>query len=223
MFPIRDHNPSHKFPYVTLTIILINALVFLLELTVPDQEFFIYTYALVPDKINFFVPATLPPFLTSMFMHGGWLHIISNMWFLWIFGDNIEASLGHFRFITFYLISGFSASLLQYLIDPASIIPMLGASGAIAGVLGGYLVLFPHARIETLVTYFGGFISKVNVPASLMLVYWFVTQLFSGVGSIAIGAGDMGGVAFFAHIGGFAAGWVIIRVFKSRLTWYKIE
>jgi membrane associated rhomboid family serine protease len=224
MFPIRDHNPSHRFPLVTVLIIIINILVFVVQLTAPDTDQFVMQYALVPKAVNWLNPLTLIPFITSMFMHGGWLHIISNMWFLWIFGDNIEASLGHMGFLLFYLVSGLAASFLQYVIDPASSIPMLGASGAIAGVLGAYLVLFPNATIETLVTAFGGFLTRVNIPAGFMLIYWFATQLFSGVGSIAVGSHNEGGVAFFAHIGGFAVGYLLARfLIKPRLTFYRLE
>ncbi len=145
------------------------------------------------------------------------------MWFLWIFGDNIEASLGHVKFLLFYLVTGVAAGLTQYFISPSSVIPVLGASGAIAGVLGGYLVLYPHAKIETLVTTFGGFMSTINIPASFMLIYWFVTQLFSGVGSVAIGTQTQGGIAFFAHAGGFAAGWILMRMVKPYLAQVRIE
>jgi len=221
MFPIRDQHPSHKFPLVTIFLIVINCVVFFLELTAADPDGFISHYALVPVTINFLNPASLLPFLTSMFLHGGWLHILSNMWFLWIFGDNVEATLGSIGFLCFYLFTGLAASLLQYLIDPTSAIPVLGASGAIAGVLGSYLVLFPRAQIETLIT-LGYYVSRINVSAQVMLIYWFITQLFSGVGSITVGVGE-GGVAFFAHIGGFAAGWLLTQLFiKPRQTWQQI-
>lgn len=223
MFPIRDHNPSHKFPLLTIGIIAINTYLFFLELTAPDLDAFIYQYALVPKTIDLLNPVTLWPFVSSMFLHGGWLHILSNMWFLWIFGDNIEATLGHLKFIVFYLLTGFAAGLTQYLIDPSSTIPILGASGAIAGVLGGYLVLFPQAKIETLVTSFGGFLTTVNLPAYFMLFYWFATQLFAGVGSVAVGLHNQGGVAFFAHAGGFAAGWLIMKLIRPTQTWVRTE
>lgn len=222
MFPIRDHHSSYKFPLVTIFIIVLNCLAFFLELTALDPEGFIYQYALVPETVNFLNPASLLPFLSSMFLHGGWLHILSNMWFLWIFGDNVEATLGSIGFLIFYLFSGIAASLLQYFIDPASAIPVLGASGAIAGVLGGYLVLFPKAQIETLLT-LGYYVSRVNVSAQVMLMYWFIMQLFSGVGSITAGVSE-GGVAFFAHIGGFAAGWLVTQIIiKPRQTWQQIS
>lgn len=223
MFPIRDHNPSHKLPLITILIILVNAFLFFLEITVPNQDAFIYQYALVPNSIDFTNISTLLPLVSSMFLHGGWLHIISNMWFLWIFGDNIEAQLGHLGFTAFYLISGLAAAFTQYALDPSSTIPILGASGAIAGVLGGYLVIFPHAKIESLVTTFGGFVTTVNIPASFMLFYWFITQLFSGVGSVAVGTHNQGGVAFFAHVGGFVAGWIIAQFIKPKLTFYRLE
>lgn len=223
MFPLRDHHPSHVFPLVTILIIAINALVFFLEIMAPDPDAFIYTFALVPKEINLTDIGTLYPFITSMFMHGGWLHILSNMWFLWIFGDNIEATLGKFNYTIFYLVSGLAGSLAQYFLMPDSTIPMLGASGAIAGALGGYLVLFPHARIETFVA-LGYTMTTINVPASIMLGYWFITQLFSGVGSVAISSAESGGVAFFAHIGGFAAGWLLTQFyFKPRANWYRVE
>lgn len=222
MFPIRDHNPSNKFPLVTIVLIVLNVLFFLIELSVPDLDVFLGKYALIPQLVHWGDPSTWFPFLSSMFLHGGWLHILSNMWFLWIFGDNIEATLGKVRFVVFYLLSGLAAALLQYAIDPASSIPVLGASGAIAGVLGGYLVLFPSAKIETLIAGFG-FLTRVNVPASFMLVYWFAIQLFSGVGSLAVYEAGQGGVAFFAHIGGFVAGWLMIRLFRSQLDWVRIE
>jgi membrane associated rhomboid family serine protease len=223
MFPIRDHNHSHKFPFLTLLIILACAYVFFLQLTAVDPEAFVFAYGLVPAKLDLLDPSTWLPVFSSMFMHGGWLHIISNMWFLWIFGDNIEATLGRLRYLLFYLTSGVAAALAQYLLSPASEIPMIGASGAIAGVLGGYLVLFPRAKIETLIVGFGLYMTTVNVPAQLMLFYWFLTQVFSGVGSVASGVHNEGGVAFFAHIGGFVAGWVMMRLMKVQSPVVELE
>ena len=214
MFPIRDHNPSYKIPFVTLFLIVITTLVFLMQITVPDPDVFIYTYALIPAKVNVLIPNSLLPFLFSIFLHGGWFHIISNMWFLWIFGDNIETKLGHMRYFLFYLYCGIIAGLLQYITNPFSDIPTLGASGAIAGVLGGYLVLFPRHKIDTLVPVFGGFLTRVSIPASIMLGYWFFIQLFSGIGSLGFQSEE--GVAWFAHIGGFGAGWLVARVFYNR-------
>lgn len=210
MFPIRDHNPSERFPIINLLIILVTSYVFFLEITAVNLEAFIETYALVPARVDIGNLRTLIPFINSMFMHGGWLHIISNLWFLWIFGDNIEAKLGHIKYLIFYLATGLFAAFAQYILMSNSTIPTLGASGAIAGVLGAYLVLYPKHKIDTLIIAFGGFMQKVQLPASFMLGYWFVIQLFSGIGSL--GFMESGGVAWWAHIGGFAAGFLLIRI-----------
>jgi membrane associated rhomboid family serine protease len=155
---------------------------------------------------------TLIQFVTSIFLHGGWLHIISNMWFLWIFGDNVEGSLGHFWYLILYLASGVIGGLAQYLFMPDSNIPMLGASGAVAGALGAYFLLFPHHKIKTLLPILG-FITFTNVSAYIMLGYWFVLQVFSGAMSIPGSRIDEGGVAFWAHVGGFVAGLIIGKIF----------
>ena len=223
MFPIKDHNPSHKTPFITLLIIAAASYIFFLQLGSADPELFVFIYGLVPEKFNLTDYSTWMPLFTSMFLHGGWLHIISNMWFLWIFGDNVEATLGHVKYLLFYLISGLVAGLTQYFLAPTSGIPMIGASGAIAGVLGGYLVLFPHAKIETLVMGFGFYTTTVNVSAQFMLFYWFIMQLFSGVGSVASGLHNQGGVAFFAHVGGFVAGWLMMQFLKPIINSRRIE
>jgi membrane associated rhomboid family serine protease len=214
MLPIKDHNPSNKFPLVTIALILINIFVFFQELAAPNTEAFIETYALIPATVNFLNFNSLFPFIYSMFLHAGFVHIASNMWFLWIFGDNVEADWGHIKFLAVYLLSGIIAGLAQFLINPASPIPMLGASGAVAGVLGSYLVLHPKAKIETLIVMFGGFLTRVNIPAYIMLGYWFITQLFSGTASVAAGMQTTGGVAFFAHVGGFISGFVLSKIKK---------
>ena len=214
MFPIRDHNPSHKLPIINLIIIGITAYVFLLEITATSLEDFIFQYALIPNQVDFTAPSTLLPFIYSMFLHGGWLHIISNMWFLWIFGDNIESHLGHVSYLIFYLITGLAAGLMQFIFSAGSSIPTLGASGAVSGILGAYLLLYPRHKIDTLVASFGGFLHQIQLPASFMLGYWFVIQLFSGIGSLGI-MGE-GGVAWWAHIGGFASGWLLIRLFPKK-------
>lgn len=216
MFPIRDHNPSNKFPIMTLLIIIVTSFVFFLEITAFDFESFISQYALIPSTVDFRNIFSLLPFVYSIFLHGGWLHIISNLWFLWIFGDNIEAEMGHFIYLLFYLLTGIIAGLLQYFLNSSSDIPTLGASGAIAGVLGAYLVLYPKHKIDTLVVTFGGFLQTVQLPASIMLGYWFVIQIFSGVGSLASAA--QGGVAWWAHIGGFATGFLSVRLFSRKKT-----
>jgi len=177
-----------------------------------NPEAFTYSYALVPSSVRFTDYTTLIQFVTSIFLHGGWLHIISNMWFLWIFGDNVEGSLGHFWYLILYLASGVIGGLAQYLFMPDSNIPMLGASGAVAGALGAYFLLFPHHKIKTLLPILG-FITFTNVSAYIMLGYWFVLQVFSGAMSIPGSRIDEGGVAFWAHVGGFVAGLIIGKIF----------
>lgn len=215
MFPLRDSHHTYKFPLVTVFIIVANVLVFLAELTTFDPEAFITSYALIPAKVNFGSYLTLTPFITSQFLHAGFLHIIGNMWFLRIFGDNVEERFGSIRYLIIYLLSGVMGGFLQYIFSPNSEIPMLGASGAVAGVLGAYLVFFPHHKIETLVP-LGLFFSRINIPASIMLVYWFIIQVFSGVGSVAVA--QVGGVAFWAHVGGFATGYLIAKLSQSKAT-----
>jgi membrane associated rhomboid family serine protease len=214
MLPLRDSQSSGRFPIVTFLLIAINVFVFYLEITAADPEAFISQYALIPSQLDFSNPGTWRPFLTSMFLHAGFVHIISNMWFLWIFGDNVEDRLGLF-YLPFYLLSGVVGSFAQLIFMRDSAIPMLGASGAIAGVLGAYLVLFPRNTVSTLVPVFG-FATIVNLPASAMLFYWFFTQLFSSVASIAVMTGETGGVAYMAHLGGFLSGWFGAQFFKSR-------
>ena len=220
MIPIRDHNPSRHFPVVTVTIIAVNVAVFLYEtLVVTNIELFFYQYGLVPCALTgqcLPIPGALPPWLTlftAMFMHGGWLHIGSNMLYLWIFGNNIEDAMGSLGYTVFYFVCGLGASFAQIATDTGSTIVNIGASGAIAGILGAYLVLFPGARVDTVVI-FGWFVRIVALPAALVLGSWFVIQVFSGVASL--GAESMGGVAFFAHIGGFVAGLLLVRLFKRR-------
>jgi len=215
-FPLRDTQPSYSKPIVTTVLIVINVLVFLFEFSLDDysRNAFISYYGLVPDRFSFV------NILTSMFLHGGWLHILGNMWFLWIFGDNIEDILGHGKFLIFYLACGAVAALSQVLLSPSSRVPMVGASGAIAGVMGSYLVKFPHARIETF-AFILVFLTRFDVPAWLMLIYWFATQLFSGVGSIGHTMANEGGTAFFAHIGGFVSGIVLISIMGTRQQYWR--
>lgn len=203
MLPLRDSDSSGRFPFWTITLIVVNVFVFFLELTAPNYEAFIYQYSLVPARINFADISTLLPFITSQFLHGGFLHIASNMLFLWVFGDNVEGRFGFVFFPIFYLFCGIIAGLSQYLLGPGSQIPMLGASGAVAGVLGAYYKMFPNNTIKTLVPSYG-LMQVVEIPAGIMLIYWFITQIFSGAASIGVA----GGVAYFAHIGGFATGWI---------------
>ena len=203
MFPIRDHNPSGRTPYVTYALIAANIAVFLAYwLTLaPDQQLarFFVTWGLVPGRI--FQGQAYETLITSMFLHGGWMHLAGNMLFLWIFGDNLEDEMGHLRFAGFYLFSGLAAAALQIVADPTSPVPMVGASGAIAGVMGGYLLLFPRARVDVLFI-FVIFCRIFAIPAWIVLLIWFGMQLFNG--AITPTTGDP--VAYFAHVGGFVGG-----------------
>lgn len=207
MFPLKDHVSSGKFPWVNLSLILLTVFAFFQELTTPNLEGFLRQWALVPTLVDFADWPTLLPFLSSIFLHAGWIHLISNMWFLWIFGDNVEAKFGHFPYLIFYLSAGILAGFGQYLVALNSSLPMLGASGAVAGVLGAYLVFFPNHRVDTLLPFFG-FPMMIQVPAGFVLIYWFFTQLFSGVASLAVPVA-IGGIAWWAHIGGFSFGWLV--------------
>ena len=212
MFPIRDTQPSYSKPIVTVLLIVINILVFLFEFSLDDytRNALISQFGLVPDR---FAAANI---FTSMFLHGGWLHVLGNMWFLWIFGDNIEDILGHGKFLLFYLLCGVAAALAQVLMDPTSRLPMVGASGAIAGVMGAYMVKFPRARIVNLVFIFF-FITTIDVPAWAMLIYWFALQLFGGFDSIVSSQYTQGGgTAYLAHVGGFLAGMALIFLMGPR-------
>lgn len=212
MFPLYDSTQTTKTPVITWLIILANIWVFWLELQ--GGEKVLSAYALIPAHINQFNWQTWYPFVSSMFLHGGWFHLFANMWFLRIFGDNVEAAFGKVRFLLFYLFAGIAAAFVQYLFAPSSSIPMLGASGAIAGVLGAYLVLFPSARITSFV-FIIFYITVIDIPAWFYLPYWFLLQLFSGIGQINAGTlATSGGVAFLAHAGGFVAG-VLAAKMKS--------
>lgn len=221
MLPLRDVNPTRTFPLVTIALIAVNVLVFIYELILgPQLEGFVQSWAIIPYEITHGVdlpPASIQPIyltlITAMFLHGGIVHIAGNMLFLWIFGNNIEDAMGSLRFIVFYLLCGLVAAFAQIAVGPNSDIPNIGASGAIAGVLGAYLLLFPRAEVQTLV-FLGFFVRLVRLPALLFLGLWFVLQLFSGVAGLGMEA--MGGVAWFAHIGGFIAGIVLINIFRRR-------
>jgi membrane associated rhomboid family serine protease len=202
MFPVGDDNSQLRtFPYVTTTLIVLNVLIFLLELAGGDQ--FIVKWAFVPARFSAEPAANAITIFSSMFMHGGWMHLIGNMLFLWIFGDNVEDRIGHGKFLIFYLLAGIAAMFAQYTVNPGSSIPNVGASGAIAGVLGSYLLMFPQARVNVLLGR-----QVVAMPAFIVLGFWIVFQLISGVGTIAYTdeSADVGGVAYMAHIGGFVAG-----------------
>lgn len=219
MIPLRDNNPTKHLPIMTIILIAINAIVFLYTngLSARAQTRFFIDYGLIPLKVTATLNSTTAlTFITSMFLHGGWLHIGGNMLYLWVFGNNIEDRLGIIRFTLFYLVCGIIAGLAQVAIDPTSPIPQIGASGAIAGVLGGYLVTFPRARIQTLVILVY-FIRIVELSAVWVLGFWFVLQVINGVSALnpSFGQSD---VAFFAHIGGFIAGAILIKVFSIGTT-----
>jgi len=217
LIPLRDDNPTVLWPLVTIALILANAAVFFYELSLDPRllESLIYQMGMVPAAVTgSFIPGTGGYFtlVTSMFLHGGWMHVIGNMLYLWIFGNNIEDSMGHLRFILFYLITGLAAAAAHLAFNAASTVPTIGASGAVSGVLGAYLVLFPHARVQTLVT-LGFFIRIIYVPAWVLLLFWIGLQLLNQ--ALAPIDPAAGGVAYAAHIGGFAAGLVLIPLFRK--------
>ena len=213
MIPLRDDNPRRSVPVVTYALVALNVLGFLWELSLGrNLDRALFNVAFIPAR--FWIPgywvSDILTIVASMFLHGGFLHIGSNMLYLWIFGDNVEDRLGKFRFIVFYFACGFLATYAHAFFSPTSNIPAIGASGAIAGVLGAYLILYPHARVMTLIPIFF-FITVREIPAVIILGIWFVLQIFSGVGSLGVrDAQDMGGVAYWAHIGGFVAGMLMI-------------
>lgn len=237
MLPFKDNIPTERFPVITIALIIINVLVFIL-LELPNfasgsqQGLFFGDYGMTPCVVSGYEcdltgvsrevvvglsDRTLPAILTlftMMFLHGGWLHLGGNMLFLWIFGNNVEDAMGRARFIAFYLVCGLIASAAQIAIEPASAIPNVGASGAIAGVLGAYILLYPRARVTTLVFLFV-FITFIELPAVVVLLLWFVLQLFSGTSSL-LGENAGGGIAYFAHVGGFVAGFLLIKLFTIR-------
>ena len=220
MIPLRDINPTRTRPVVTWTLIAVNVAVWLYEwwlagldssLASPAFETFVLRWGVVPYYLTQApsLGSWITP-LTSMFMHGGWMHLIGNMWFLHVFGDNIEDELGKGRYLTFYLLAGLGAVAAQVAMDPDSQIPMVGASGAIAGVLGGYMMLHPRAGVITFL-----FLFVVELPAWIFLFVWFGFQLLQGFTSLGLD-GAAGSVAFFAHIGGFVVGFVLVRLFRRR-------
>ena len=232
MFPIRDDNPTLGTPVITMVLIALNVAAWILVQGMGAEPYLsrsVCELGLIPGEFLGRLPeGTSFPMsreltcvvsdrhvftpLTSMFLHGGWLHLIGNMWFLWLFGNNVEDSMGHVRYLFFYLISGLAAAAAQTLVNPNSVIPMVGASGAISGVMGAYVVLYPRVRVHMLI-FLGFFITRAVVPAFLMLGYWFLLQILGGLPSL--GGEDTGGVAVWAHAGGFVAGAVLILLFKD--------
>jgi len=210
MIPFKDDNPVTLFPFVTIGLIVLNILVFIFQFFYPeDPREIVFAYGAIPNYLlSFEGVQPIHPFLTlftSMFMHGGLFHIGGNMLYLWIFGNNIEDKLGHIRFIIFYLLSGIVAAYSHAITEPSSTIPMIGASGAVSGILGAYLLLFPHARVHTLI-FLGFFIQVIRLPALIVLGFWIVIQVVNNI----LGSG---GVAWFAHIGGFVFGLLMIKIF----------
>ena len=222
MIPLRDDNPAHITPVITISFIVLCTLVYLHQASLPPEpgELFVYRFGAIPATV--FGHAALPPeihgatplvtLITSMFLHGSWMHLIGNMLYLWIFGDNVEDTMGHVRFITFYVACGILAVFSHAITDPSSTVPMVGASGAISGVLGAYLLLFPRAQVLVLIP-LGVYTRTMYVPAAVVLGLWFVMQVLSG--GMSVGRAG-GGVAFFAHVGGFLAGMGLIGLFKRR-------
>ena len=218
MIPLRDVIPSRTTPYVTVTLIFLNAIVFLYGLSLGSSlSQFILTFGLVPAEFSW------PTVFSSMFLHGGLLHVGGNMLYLWVFGDNVEDRMGHGRFVAFYLLCGIAAALAQTYTNGGSTVPMVGASGAVAGVMGAYFVLYPRSRIVTLVPIVI-FIQIIEIPAIFFLGIWFLMQFVSGVGSLATAGQSLGGIAFWAHVAGFAAGAAGILVFRrperQRVEWW---
>jgi len=215
MFPLYDTVRSRRFPFINWMLILLNGLIFYYEITLGEDRLnrFILNWGLIPAQLTSNYAESWLTVFTSMFLHGGWLHILGNMWTLFIFGDNIEDRMGHGNYLVFYLLSGAAAAILQSVLMPASQVPMIGASGAIAGVLGAYLILYPRARIASLVPILFIF-TLVEIPAVIYLGIWFVLQLFSGWSALQ-GAAS-GGIAWWAHIGGFVFGVITVHLFAIR-------
>ena len=234
MFPYKDDNPTILTPVVTIALILANAAMWVLVQglgTEPSLTQSVCTLGLIPGELlQNVADGTRVPMgpgvecvlggartwytpLTSMFLHGGWLHLIGNMWFLWVFGNNVEDSMGHVRFVIFYIVCGLAAAAAQVVVNPSSTLPMVGASGAISGVMGAYIVLYPRVRVHMLI-FLGIFITTVAVPAWMMLGYWFLLQILGGLPMLAKEPG--GGTAFWAHAGGFVAGMALIWLFRDQ-------
>jgi membrane associated rhomboid family serine protease len=216
MIPLKDDIPSARFPAVNTAIIAANCLAFIVEISLGGRAgTLIGSYGVVPRRLLETGVADWWTILSSMFLHGGWAHIIGNMLYLYIFGDNVEDAMGHLRYLLFYLLCGAGAAWAHVLSGPGSAVPTVGASGAIAGGLGAYLVLYPRARVLTLIP-LGFFLQVVRIPALLVLGFWIVVQVFSGLVSLPLAKVSGGGVAWFAHIGGFAVGLALVKVFARR-------
>lgn len=228
MLPLRDNVPASRFPGVTLTLIILNVIAFLNQLKLgPEAEYALMDYGIVPARYtnpgmieHFTIFEQALPLFTSMFLHGGWLHLIGNMWTLWIFGDNVEDHLGRARYIGLYLIGGLTAGIVHIVTNPGSMLPTIGASGAVAAVMGAYFRFFPQARVATI---FPPLFFVVELPALVFLGWWFLLQFFNGTLTLLGGRGDFGGVAWWAHIGGFAFGFIAATQFVRRRPRYPSE
>jgi len=219
MIPLRDTTKSNSFPFINITLITFNILIFFHEQLLGNHlNDFIYQYGLIPaalfSKSDVSLIDRFIPFFSSMFLHSGWMHIIGNMLFLHIFGDNVEDRMGHAKYLLFYIVTGLIAAFFQIATNISSQIPMIGASGAISGVLGAYLLFFPKSKILTLVPIFI-FIKFIHLPASVFILLWFAFQLLSGIGSLSF-SDTIGGVAFWAHIGGFIGGIILAKSFQKK-------
>ncbi|MBE0477809.1 rhomboid family intramembrane serine protease [Candidatus Aerophobetes bacterium] len=223
MIPIKDSIPSKTTPYVNIFLILTNFALFFYEVSLDRWELtrFLYIYGLVPERFFYLSGEGAPfltlyfPFFTSIFMHAGWFHILGNMLFLWIFGDNVEDEMGHFKYLIFYILCGLGAGFVHLFLNSTSSVPAVGASGAISGVMGAYMLLFPHSRIVTLFPIFF-FFTFVEVSAFFFIAIWFIFQLFSGAFSLLAGRAATGGVAWWAHVGGFLVGMGLVFLFAKR-------
>ncbi len=218
MFPLHDNIRTRRFPFVNYGIIALNIAVFVQQLKLNAAGSltpYLATHALIPAEFLADPSGRLLTVFSSMFLHGGWMHVVGNMWFLLIFGDNVEDALGHIRYVFFYLLTGFGAAAAQIAASPASHVPMIGASGAIAGVLGAYFFLYPKARVTTLFVFIV-FVRFIDIPAFFFLLFWFLSQAFNGLGALSAEAvrGEIGGVAWWAHAGGFVAGLLSVLVFR---------
>jgi membrane associated rhomboid family serine protease len=219
MIPIRDRNPSGTFPFITIGIISVNVLIFLYQLSLgSDLVVFINQYGVVPIKVTHYFQSsgltsieTFFPFISSTFLHGGFIHLIGNMWFLWIFGDNIEDRLGHFKYLIFYILCGAIASSAHVFFNSQSEVPCVGASGSIAAILGAYMVTFPRARVTTVIPIFF-FIQIIELPAVVVIGFWILIQFFSGAVSLTSSTSDGGGIAWWAHAGGFVSGIILFYI-----------
>src|SRR3954469_11020434 len=228
MLPLRDNVPASRFPVITFSLIVLNVLAFFYELKLgPDTEYFLMDYGIVPARYtnhavsqHFSLIEQIVPFVSSMFLHGGWVHLLGNMWVLWIFGDNVEDHLGPGKFLALYLVGGSVAGLVHVYTNAGSMLPTIGASGAVAAIMGAYFRFFPHARVQTVIP---PFFFIFDLPAIFFLGWWFILQFFNGTLTLLGGRGEFGGVAWWAHIGGFIFGFLAASQYVRRRPGYPSE